>query len=187
MRRQIFMAALAMWTASGWGQEPKSYDGKWWASAQEAEKSGFLNGSCDCLTWVAKQRWIAGSIEYAVLKINEYYKTHPAARALPVVDVWRKVLSKTPPDPPREGGEVYTNAHGYYDGQYWREGSHAENIGFLEGYLWCLRTRLQPPTETYSRLVSYYAKRIDEYLKKHPKADDLSIASILAHFKDKAE
>jgi hypothetical protein len=166
-------------------QWPKSYDGKWWSAADPGERSGFLNGAADCLTSVAHEKWVSRSIEWAVPKITDYYKTHTADNGVPVVDAWRKVLSEAPPETPRKGGEVHANPHGYYDGQYWREGSDLERRGFLQGYLWCLRTRVQSPSETYSRPVSYYVERISDYVGKHPKSDNEAIATILSRFRDK--
>jgi hypothetical protein len=166
-------------------QLPKGYDGKWWASADSGEKSGFLNGAADCLTWIAHEKWVSRSIQWAVPKITDYYKAHAADNAVPVVDAWRKVLSEAAPETPRKGGEAYTNPHGYYDGQYWQEASESERRGFLEGYLWCLRTRVQSPSETYSRAVSYYVERISDYVERHPKSDNEAIAAILSRFRDK--
>ncbi len=164
-----------------------AYDGEWWSLADPEERSGFLNGSADCLTWVAHKKWVSHSIEWAVPKITEYYKANAASSGVPVVEAWRAVLSSAPPETPRKGGEVFTNPHGYYDGEYWRESSESQKVGFLEGYLWCLRTQVEAPSETYSRPVSYYVKKIDAYVndfKSHPGVFNQSIASILTRFRD---
>jgi len=183
----IFLA-VGSWLLSALAtdsQSPKRYDGEWWSSADIEEKSGFLNGAADCLTSVAHEKWVSRSIKWAVPKITDYYKTHAADSAIPVVDAWRKVLSEAPLESSPKGGQVHANPHGYYDGQYWREGSEPERQGFLEGYLWCLSTRVESPSETYSRSVSYYLEKINDYVQKHPKSDNEPIAVILSKFRDR--
>lgn len=165
-------------------EQPQRYDGKWWSSADTEERSGFLSGAGDYLTYVAHEKWVEGSSAYAIPRVTDYYKTHPADGELPVVDVWRKVLLAFPPPKPLKGGEVFTNPHGYYDGLYWRGGNDAEHRGFLEGYISCLRTLVRPSSETYSRTVSYYVDKIDDYIEKHPKSDDEAVATILYRFRD---
>jgi hypothetical protein len=128
---------------------------------------------------------VSRPIEWAVPRITDYYRTHAADDAVPVVEAWRKVLSEAPPETPPKGGEVHANPHGYYDGLYWCQGSDLERKGFLEGYLWCLRTRVQSPSETYSRSISYYVGKINDYIQKHPKSDEEAIATILSKFRDK--
>jgi hypothetical protein len=165
----------------------KRFDGHWWSRAEPEERSGFLNGAGDCLISVAHKTWVSRSIEWAIPKITEYYRANAASSGVPVVEVWRAVLSSVPPETPRKGGEVFTNPHGYYDGEYWRESSESQKVGFLEGYLWCLRTQVEAPSETYSRPVSYYIKKIDAYVndfKAHPGIFNQSIASTLSHFRD---
>lgn len=103
MRRTLRMLTIALavgsWLLSAHAtnnQSPKNYDGRWWSSADPGERSGFLNGAADCLTSVAHEKWVSRSIEWAVPKITDYYKTHTADNGLPVVDAWRKVLSEAP-------------------------------------------------------------------------------------------
>jgi hypothetical protein len=181
--------SLAQTTSNPTDQEtPKreaAYGGQWWSGADSEEKAGFLNGTADCLISNAHQKWITRSVEWAVHKITEYYKTHPASQTTPVPEVWHKVISASPRESPPKGGEVFTNPHGYYDGQYWREGDDSEHKGFLEGYFFCLRTDVKSATESYSQPVSYYVDKIDVYLKTHPKGDNQAIATILSHFRDK--
>jgi hypothetical protein len=166
------------------------YDGQWWSAAEPEERSGFLNGAADCLAEVAHEKWVSRSVEWAVPRITGYYAANSASRAVPVVEVWHKLISEAPGEPPLKGGEVYTNPHGYYDGLYWRQGSDAEHVGFLRGYLWCLPTKVASPSETYSRPVSYYAEKLDAYFrdfKAHPKGDHEAIAVVLARFRDKPD
>ena len=163
----------------------KVYDGGWWLAGDSDERSGFLDGAADCLTSVAHAKWLSHSVQGLDAKISEYYKTHPQDTGMNVADVWRQMLSESQPTKPAPGGEVWTNPHGYYDGLWWRQGSESENRGFLEGYLWCMRTSVNQPSETYSRPISYYADKISAYIQTHPKADGEAVATILSRFRDR--
>jgi hypothetical protein len=108
----------------------RAYDGRWWSGGEPEERSGFLNGAADCLAYVAHEKWVSShSIEWLAPKISGYYESHSASRVVPVVEVWRKLISEAPPETPPKGGEVYTNPHGYYDGLYWRPGSDSDHLG----------------------------------------------------------
>lgn len=173
---------------AGVKQPERVYDEKWWSQKDSEEQEGFLNGAADCLVWVAHKKWVSHSVAWARPKITEYYRTHEATGTLPVIEVWHTVLSDAPPDINSPAAEKWTNPHGYYDGQYWREGSMSEHVAFLEGYLECLRTQLVPPTtQTYSRSITYYVDKIDKYIdeKAHPHSDHEAIADILARFRDR--
>jgi len=165
---------------------PAVHDGRWWLGVGQDERSGFLDGSADCLTWLAHAKWLRFGVQGLDVKISNYYSTHPEDSALTVSDVWQKVLSKSQPVKPIRGGEVWTNPHGYYDGLWWRQDSDLEDKGFLEGYLSCMRSSVRQPAEEYSQPPSYYADQISKYIRAHPKSDDESIASILSRFRDRA-
>ena len=162
------------------------YDGVWWLAANHEERSGFLYGAGDCLQWTAHVAWLTHSIQGLDQKITQYYKGRPADRATLVTEVWRKLVSETKPSKPAPGGEVYTNPHGFLDGTWWVQSSEAQQLGFLEGYLWCMRTCVEKPVQHYSHSASYYADRIGEYILSHRKtAYNEAIADILSHFCDR--
>ncbi len=164
-----------------------AYDGNWWLAAESGERTGFLDGTRDCLVWVADAK-LPRDIDNLEEKIGQYYKTHPNDRSVAVSTIWQKVSTQGPPATPRPaGGEVYTNPHGYYDGEFWREGSELANRGFLEGYIWCMRTCVKEPADTYSRSIDYYFDKIWDYIEKHPGTAKYNepIATILSRFHDR--
>jgi hypothetical protein len=166
--------------------KPEAYDGNWWLAADSSERSGFLDGARDCLVWIAHAK-LPRDVDNLEEQIEQYYDVHPSSRNLPVSTVWQKVAIQGPPATPRPaGGEVYTNPHGYYDGEFWRTGSESSNRGFLEGYLWCIRTCVKEPTEAYSRSIDYYFDKIWNYVQAYPKAaQNETIADILFRFRDR--
>jgi hypothetical protein len=163
------------------------YDGAWWLAADPSERTGFLDGASDCLLSKAHEKWPANTRpEMDQESITLHYKTNPKDVHASVADVWRKTASKSTRPKPVPGSEVYTNPHGYFDGEFWREGSELANRGFLEGYLWCIRTCVKEPTETYSQSIDYYWTEIWDYLRAHPKtAYNEAIADILSRFRDR--
>jgi hypothetical protein len=163
----------------------ETYDGRWWLAADAGVQSGFLNGAADCLTWSARIEGFSATPEQLVDKITEYYRTHPADRALLITEVWRKLESRGLRKKSTPGGESWENPHWYLNGLWWGQSSKWENTGFVEGYLWCAHAYLKPPANTYSRPASYYVDRINTYFRSHPQAEDQAVATILARFRDR--
>jgi hypothetical protein len=65
---------------------------------------------------------------------------------LPVIEVWRKVGRQIARDTPQtKGGEIYSNPHGFLDGLWYRQGSYSDRLGFLEGYIECMRSYVENP------------------------------------------
>ncbi len=161
------------------------YDGNWWLTKEVDERQAFIDGAGDCMTWVAHVKGL-GTGSQLEGKITQFYNTHPEDRRVPVVDVGRKVEEESPPPKRSQGGEVWTNRHGYLDGTYWSQLYYDDaRQAFLEGYLSCLRTCVSKPTETYSRPAAYYLPKISGYIKAHPKtAYNEAIADILSRFRD---
>jgi hypothetical protein len=166
-------------------QTEKAHDGTWWLAAAPEERSGFLEGAADCLTWVLRVRGFSATSNQMVGKITRYYETHPDERRASPMDVWQRVGANSSAVPPRNG-EVWKKPHWYLNGLWWRQSAAPERLGFLQGFLCCLRTRLGPPNDVYSRPIHWYAVRINEYIESHPEADDQAVATILALFTDGA-
>ena len=118
-------------------------------------------------------------------EITRYFETHPSEKTMPVIDVWRKLAEGLTSKNPSEGGETWKNAHWYLNGLWWHQTSELEHIGYLKGYLRCMRTHTESPLQTYSRPVTYYLNQIDTYVTTYPKADNEAIANILSRLQDK--
>ncbi|HME57114.1 MAG TPA: hypothetical protein VKF63_02165 [Terracidiphilus sp.] len=164
----------------------QEFNGVWWAKTEAGERSGFLNGVADCMTWTAHKKGFSDTPEQIMDKIDKYYKTHPLSANLNVIDVWQKVANQLKAKKYSEdSGETWTNAHWYLDGLWWRQSSEDEQLGFVEGYLWCLRTQVSAPTESYSRSANYYCRKIDAIVRANPKLDHEAVAVTLHRFRDK--
>jgi hypothetical protein len=191
----LFLVLVA--AACGWSQPAaqtmsaapanQHFDGKWWSTTSSEERSGFINGVADCLTWSAHEQGFSATPEQLVDKITAFYEEHPGSGDLTVVDVWRRVGRKSSPDGGiTPHGETWKNPHWYLDGFWWREAGEGERLGFLEGYLWCMRTHVSAPSEKYSKAVSFYMERIDAFVRGNgsSKANREAIALILRRYQD---
>jgi hypothetical protein len=194
MRGLLFLLVLALATV-GWCQAQQSatgatpskreFDGKWWSRTDAEERAGFLSGSADCLTEAAHAKWLTYSVQGLDAKITKYYKDNPLDGQMSVADVWRKVLEQSHPTKSPPGGEVWTNPHGFFNGDWWCQVSEAQQLGFVEGYLWCMRTQVPAPTETYSGSASFYRRKIDAFVRANPKYGLEAVAITLRRYQDK--
>lgn len=158
------------------------YDGNWWLKADELTRGGFLNGIADYLVAVKRVKWLVGSVDYGGEKIAEYYSRNPRDRALLVPDVWRRVVIESPPPRPSPGTEIWDGRHGYYLGRWYKTGLRLERLGYLEGYLWCLRTYGKQPAAAYPSPLEFYDERIIDDIDAR-NAWHEPIADILARFR----
>ena len=196
--RKPLLSLVLMLAMNGWSQAPRPsvdavqtsqhFDGKWWSKTSRDEHSGFINGSADCLTWTAHEKGFNATPEQLVDRITTFYKEHPDSSNLSVVEVWKKLWARTAPTvATSQPGEVWKNAHWYLDGFWWLDESPAQKEGFVEGYLWCMKTQVPAPLETYSRSVTFYVDKIDAFARANAesKANREKVALILRRYKDK--
>ena len=182
------MAAFACLPQSSNAQETISkepqFDGKWWMRADTNERSGFINGSADCLTWTAHESGFNGTPEQLISNISNFYKTHTSN--LPVLEVWRLLQGRSiAKDTTKSDGETWTNPHWYMDGYWWQEGTDAEHQGFMEGYLWCVANRVHGSSDSYSKHPSFYVEKVNNFVRSNPKLNRESVAVTLRRFRDK--
>jgi hypothetical protein len=172
--------------AAGTTMPKPSYTREWWLKTDIGERSGFLNGASDCLTWTAHKKGFNATPEQIMDNIDKYYKTHPGSVNLNVIDVWEKVVNHPKPSKAvdKSNPEIWKNAHWYLNGGWWRQGNEDEQLGFVEGYLWCLKTQVSNPTESYSRSASFYRRKIDAFVRANPKMNSEAVAVTLHRFRD---
>jgi hypothetical protein len=162
----------------------KTYDGDWWLAAEKEERSGLLEGAGDCLTWTAHTLEFTETSSQVEPRITSYYQSYPAQRRLLFIDVWKKTEPKaTEVKAAPAAGEDWKNAHWYLNGTWWKQSREDERLGFIEGHLWCMRSRVNQPSESYSRPAEYYVEKISEYVKKNG-AYEKAIADILKRYRD---
>lgn len=201
--RKFLLPLVLMLAVSGWSQlsQPaikttQQFDGKWWSKTSADMHLGFLNGVDDCLTWTAheeiwpkNQRGFGGTWAQLNDAIAKFYAGHPESQELSVVEVWRKVIAQSNQKPAANSkyAETWKNPHWYFDGFWWLDETPDQKLGFIEGYLWCMRTHVPGSAETYSKPASFYVGKIDAFTRANAdsKADREKVALILRRYKDK--
>jgi hypothetical protein len=85
---------------------------------------------------------------------------------------------------PPSGGEVWTNKHAYFDGEYWPT-SDMERIGFVQGIRECYASL--PSGPHFSQSDEFYVHKITAWYDSptHSRKLRTSIAVVLAVYSDK--
>jgi hypothetical protein len=162
------------------------HDGRWWETTRRDQINEYLNGYMDCAVYDAGRRDLpsVSTVEIGGA-IQDFYDSHPGklnfsiAKVLDIVSA-KKSLHHAPPP----GGEVWTNKHGYYDGEYWPI-SDVERTGFVQGLRDCYRSLSSGPQ--FSRSDAYYVQKITAWYDnpKHSHKYRTSIAVVLTLYADK--
>jgi hypothetical protein len=161
------------------------FAGTWWLKSDAEERAGLLNGVADCMTWTAHKKGFNATPEQLTDRVSKFYASHPEAVTLSVIDVWRKLDDRPQPSTGTEGqGGTWKNAHWYLNGDWWAQISEDQQLGFVEGYLWCLRTQVLPPTDSYSASPDTYRRKIDAFVKANPKLGKEAVAVTLRRYRD---
>ncbi len=162
-----------------------AYDGNWWLAADEDMQSGFLEGTADCLTWVVNRRGFNGTPDQLRNSITRYYRTHPRRKSMLVTEVWQEVWHRQNPKAEKKQprAESWGNPHWYLNGDWWGQVSRNVRMGFVAGYLWCVRSCTDAGAREYPGSNAYYFEKVDKYIDAHPKAGDQPIALTLSRFR----
>jgi len=159
------------------------YDGRWWLNADPSTRTGFLEGIRDYLV-ASGEKGPAGTAEYGVGKISGFYTQNIAERSLLVPAAWKRVLADSPPPKASPGAEVWEGPHGYYRGRWYYTGARGERLGYLEAYLWCLRTYAKVPAAAYPRSLEFYDGQITGLMTNNEgPAWRQPVADLLARFR----
>jgi hypothetical protein len=169
--------------AAGRRAKPQ-FNGAWWLSANPGERSGFINGAADCMTWEAHKKGYSATPEQLGDKITKFYESGPGTKNFSVLEAWQRVSPADKQAPAPKGGETWNNPHWYLNGDWWAQEAQTEQTGFVEGYLWCLRTQVDGPHGSYSRPDSFYLEKINAYVTANPKLGKEAVATTLNRFKD---
>jgi hypothetical protein len=162
------------------------HDGRWWQIVRRDQRSEYLNGYMDCAVYDGGQRDLpsVGTDEIAQA-IQVFYDSNPKMVNTPVIKVLGQVSKqKDMHRKPLPGGEVWTNKHGYYDGEYWPL-SDMERTGFVQGLRECYASL--PSGPRFSKSDGFYIQKITAWYSnpKHSHRLHTSIAIVLALYADR--
>jgi hypothetical protein len=188
---------LTLATAKAQQKTDSSYDGHWWLSISPAERSGFLNGYFDCYTYEYKgpARFTVNPPAIARDLITKFYEGSPSRLSEPVPKVFYRFRNHPGEKTTATDGQPIKGRHGFYDGTYWKQisalGGKAEQLGFVQGYLWC-HVRLsrdrggvfsRPPSE-YVALITRWYGFVEDTGDIDAKREPAKIADVLFKFRD---
>ena len=140
------------------------------------------------MTWTAHKTGFNATPEQLSEKIARFYRAHPESADLSVIEIWQRVDDQSKPVKDKdESAETWKNAHWYLNGEWWMQISEGQQIGFVEGYLWCLRTQVPSVSESYSRSANSYQRRIGAFVRANPKLSKEAVSVTLRRFRDKTE
>lgn len=172
--------------------EAASYDGIWWNAASKGERTGFLAGYIDCATYDAEQKsMINVSWDLLEPRITSFYHGNASDLRKPVSKVLAQLRSEGRAQR-LNNGESYSEEHGIFDGEYWRQLLDDERRGFIEGYMACQK-EYGKPAASFSRKTRWYVAQIsgwygiraDDPSEINEKRSLRKIADVLSLFKDK--
>ncbi len=171
--------------------EATSYDGKWWNAVSKDERTGFLAGYIDCAVYDAGQKNMAdASWDLLEPRITRFYRGNASDLMKPVATVLVQLSSQGSPQKPKDG-ESYSEKHGIFDGEYWRQLLDDERLGFVEGYMVCQK-QYKKPAASLSHEAKWYVAQISKWYGIQPndpseineKRSSKKIADVLYSFKD---
>jgi hypothetical protein len=162
------------------------HDGRWWQIVRRDQRSEYLNGYMDCAIYDGGRRDLpsVGTDEIAQA-IQAFYDSKPEMATMPVVRVLDQVSKqKGMHRKPVPGGEVWTNKHAYYDGEYWPT-SDIERTGFVQGLRECYASL--PSGPRFSKNDGFYVQKNTAWYDnpKHSRRSHTSIAVVLALYADR--
>lgn len=159
-----------------------SLDGKWWSTAGSEEQQGVINGFIDCYQGTLRRYNKSGAaIEEYQKALTQFYAEHSDQNSTTVTEVMFRLVKTLKSNVKHlPGGEVWTEPHGFFDDQWWRESTKKERIGFLQGYIACYERYVKKPRVRFSRTAEEYSELLTKYFEA-PNVDhtDEKIAHVL--------
>ena len=144
------------------------YDGTWWQSISQQERSGFVAGAIDCyVSDYRGARWFEGnSLDAYRDRVTAFYQASASRMG---DSVFQALLAVGDSSRAEGGGQpAPVTEHGYFTGLYWMQmhlGGPEQQLGFLEGYLSCYRHFLPNEAKAFTRSPAEYRALITQWYR----------------------
>ena len=123
------------------GESPVLFNGHWWLLLTQEERSGYINGDEDCYRFELDKIILPSKSADEISEfVTNFYRNNIGNINESAFSVIRRADIKMGNVAELKGGEVWKDRHGYWNGDWWRQGQPADRLGFVEGYLSCLRS-----------------------------------------------
>lgn len=161
-------------------QAGEVYNGVWWQSVSQEERSGFVRGVVNCYVGdYGAPPGIGGDSTFdgARDSTTAYYQANPTHTNEPVL----RVLLARRGAPPRANHPARETRHPrklkYLDGFMWKQmtnnGDHSGQLGFLKGYLSCLRLYVPKKARSLSGTPIEYQVWITQWYRYDEATDTI--------------
>ncbi|MGD0890129.1 MAG: hypothetical protein ABR923_01250 [Terracidiphilus sp.] len=138
------------------------------------------------MTWTVHKPGFNATPEQLTDQITRFYQVHPESKNLLVIDVWQRVEGRAKPVKDKSA-EAWQNPHWYLNGEWWMQVSERQQFGFVEGYLWCMKTQVSSTAESYPRSTNSYRQQIDGFIKANPRLANEAVADTLRRFRERVQ
>lgn len=156
------MICMAVGKSASASAFDSKFDGVWWKNTAKQERLGFVAGFLDCAIYDDNNKRLRyASWDSLEPQISAFFASHPAQSGTGIGQLI-EMLGQRTTKTAQEGGEVYREKHGIFDGEYWRQASPEHRLGFIEGYLVCQR-EYKRPAGTFSQAPAWYVHRISNW------------------------
>ena len=108
---------------------------------------------------------MVGSDDFFDQLITKNLREDKVLRSNPISQAFREVSGARDPNDIRDlkGGNPHSGPHGFFDGLYWRNLYDQEQLGFLQGYLWCLEENADETRATFTKSPNDYVSLINQW------------------------
>ena len=160
------------------GQETPKYKGRWWLSLSEEKRVIFLDGYLDCYKFEANRSDRFGALFLRAKQVTAMYETDPTTLGVSVADAFYKFRLKESDPEPMPGGEVWSEPHWYYDGEFFRQMGPSGRVVFLEGYMYCLERSVPSLRRAFPRTVQHYSNLVTTWFEIDDEKETINIETM---------
>jgi hypothetical protein len=129
--------------------------------------------------------------------VTKFYQEDPSRLGESVSDVFYRFRDRHGEKERGGDGEPIKGRHGFYDGTYWKQigalGGKPEQLGFVEGYLWCHVHLSGNKGGVFSQAPAEYAGSISQWYGINEETGDIDekreptkVADVLFKLRDHA-
>jgi hypothetical protein len=171
--RSLCVCFILLASTLALGQKATTYDGSWWVSVSKSEQLGFVSGYVDCNDTELHGVDFLGSYVGFRKKVSDYYEQEPSARDIAAGDVLVRVASASakPPEKSEPSGKSegppgtaeISPQPGFFNGEYWMQAGLQQQLGYVEGYLWCHQHRQSHRRGQFSKSPADYREMVTDW------------------------
>ena len=173
-------ACMSLTVACGAQQQSgarAAYDGRWWLAASDSRREGFVVGYFDCyhFEYNGPDHFRTKSYQRYRDLVTKFYQDS-AARPRPVADAIDGLRDRPGEKDESPGGSPAPGRHWGNNGLFWRQASnegHDEQLGFVEGYLYCHEKLAKNKGGVFPRTPAEYRGLITQWYRFDEKTDDI--------------